>query len=395
MLYTHLISFFGVAGLRFLRPLCAAFSYQATASHQPALPAPYNLSVVTLGNAPFLTDRVQDTFFEDNPLIAATLQSRTQQKYGVALENLRTSTFASISSALPLDHRLYIYIHGSYTKNSNPGNRQEMTNLLSIILIMYPSLQGANLDLPKRCLSGWRTLHPSKSSAPFTEDISLALAWRMLARGRIEAALTVLLTFSACLRVSDPLALKMQDIALPGDVCLAAYEALVAGLNIRDVKTARYTGRLQFVKLEDLHTIKLLQAWKSALKRDTGPLVTLTYQSCTTDLKAAFASIALHNVSFTPNSARIGKATHDFISGVTVSQVAVNGRWKSLNFLRYYVTNGRAWLLDTNISREAQNPLIESSISSAPLPCSNSREHRETAPAIATNKIPSHVRTTQ
>ena len=28
---THL--FFGFAGLRFLRPLCAAFSYQATASH--------------------------------------------------------------------------------------------------------------------------------------------------------------------------------------------------------------------------------------------------------------------------------------------------------------------------------------------------------------------------
>ena len=64
---------------------------------------------------------------------------------------------------------------------------------------MYPSLRGANLGLAKRCLSGWRTLHPSKFSAPFTEDISLALAWLMLARGRIEAALTVLLTFSACL----------------------------------------------------------------------------------------------------------------------------------------------------------------------------------------------------
>ena len=90
----------------------------------------------------------------------------------------------------------------------------------------------------------------------------------------------------------------MQDIALPGDVRLAAYGPLVAGLNIRDAKTARYTGRLQYVKLADFHTIKLLQAWKAALKRDTGPLVTLTYQSYTADLKATLASLALHNASF-------------------------------------------------------------------------------------------------
>ena len=71
-------------------------------------------SLVALAQAPFLHHRVADTsflicaeeFFEDNPLIAATLQPRTQQKYAVALENFRTSSFASLPYAIPLDHRL-------------------------------------------------------------------------------------------------------------------------------------------------------------------------------------------------------------------------------------------------------------------------------------------------
>ena len=55
------------------------------------------------------------------------------------------------------------------------------------------------------------------------------------------------------------------------------------------------------------------ETFKTALNRDTGPLLTLTYQTYTTGLKAALASLALHNASFTSHSASIDKATHDFI----------------------------------------------------------------------------------
>lgn len=53
----------------------------------------------TLAQAPLSTDRSCDTsylvcaeeFFEDNPLIAATLQPRTRHVYSIALENFRGS----------------------------------------------------------------------------------------------------------------------------------------------------------------------------------------------------------------------------------------------------------------------------------------------------------------
>lgn len=72
---------------------------------QPAIRPTPNPLVVELGNEPFLTDPVFDTsflifaeeFFEDNQLIAGTIQPRKPQKYAAARENFRTSTFAAIS----------------------------------------------------------------------------------------------------------------------------------------------------------------------------------------------------------------------------------------------------------------------------------------------------------
>ena len=55
----------------------------------------------------------------------------------------------------------------------------------------------------------------------------------------------------------------------------------------------------------------------------------------------------------------MGKATQDYVPGIPVDQIAVNGRWKPLNSLRYYVTNGRTWLLDTAIPRYAQQRILE------------------------------------
>ena len=163
--------------------LCLFYNIATPQTHQQ------HFSLVALAQAPFLHHRVADTsflicaeeFFEDNPLIAATLQPCTQQKYAVALENFRTSSFASPPYVIPLDHRLCMYIQNSYTKKPTPGNRQEMASLLCMILIMYPFLRGANLRLSKRCLSGWRSLQPSKSSAPFTKTVGVWGIWLLLA----------------------------------------------------------------------------------------------------------------------------------------------------------------------------------------------------------------------
>ena len=238
-----------------------------------------------------------------------------------------------------------------------------MASLLRMILIMYFSQRGANLGLSKRCLSGWRSLQPSKSSAPFTKTITLALEWHMVVQGNCKAAIVILTTFAACLRVSESLLIEIQDIAFAGDARIAGYEHSTAGINIKDAKTARYTGRLQFVKLDDPQTIKIIQAWTKVTNRKTGRMVTLNYQRYTANLETALSSLDLQNSQFTSHSAalaaRIGKATQDYINGFPVDQIAINGRWKSINSLRHYVTNGRSWLLDTHIPAAAQNRISE------------------------------------
>lgn len=257
-----------------------------------------------------------------------------------------------------------------------------MANLLRILILMVPLLRGNHLGLARRCITGWRVLCPSKSSAPFTKDIALALAWRLVSTRKPDAACVLFTTFSACLRVSESLALQISDIALPGDARLASYGPLIAGLNVRDAKTARYTGRLPFVKVDDRDAIKFLQAWIPSTNQASGPLVFLTYQAYAADLKEALAAYGLQNAPFTSHSARIGKATQDYVTGVPVDQIAINGRWKSLNSLRYYVTNGRAWLLDKNIPPATQQRLADAARKMQHL------IHRAPRPAIGFN--PNH-----
>ena len=185
------------------------------------------------------------------------------------------------------------------------------------------------------------------------------LSWFLLASGTPEAAYIRLTTFCGCLRVSEALAFCINDIALPEDVRLASYGPRLAGLNIRDAKTARYTVSLQFVKIDDTDAIQFLQACISSSKQITGPLVRLTCRTYATDLKEAVAAFGLQNALFTSHFARIGKATQDYVAGIPVDQIAVNGRWKSLNSLQYYVTNGCAWLLDTKIPPATQQRLAD------------------------------------
>ena len=107
-------------------------------------------TIVALAQAPFHSSHTPDAsfllsageFFEETALIAATLQSRTQKRYAVALENFRSSSFASLPAALPLDHRLCMYIQDCLTQNSRPRHCQELANLVCMILIIYPALRG-------------------------------------------------------------------------------------------------------------------------------------------------------------------------------------------------------------------------------------------------------------
>lgn len=179
---------------------------------------PYSSTISALAQNPQLVGGLPrpsfvicaEDFFEDKPVIAATLQPRTQQKYSTALENFRTSPCANLSCDLLTDHCLCLYIQNAFTRNPTLGNRQEMFNLICIILIIYPSLWGANSGLSKSCISGWRAQKPASSSSPCGKDKVRAVAWSLLSSEYITAAATVKTTFFACLQVSGALALRIE-----------------------------------------------------------------------------------------------------------------------------------------------------------------------------------------
>ena len=335
--------------------------YQRNQTTSQALfPSTFN-TIRTLSAAPFFRTyspqpqylASAEEFFEENLLIAATLKPTTQTKYAIALENFKASTVANDPTHLSLDQRLAIHIQERYIANPRPGQRQEMSNLICIVALMYPSVK-QDLGLARRCLSGWKTLKPSRSSAPFTKEIVLALAWVMVTNGKIESATVLLTSFSACLRVSEALNITWRRVALPGDLRLAAYPAGTAGVNIQDAKTSRYTGKLQFVKLADQHGINLLSALKQRYPQNIGRIAPISYQRYTDDLRQSLEHFQLEETPFTTHSARIGKATEDYIRG---EQIAINGRWKSMASLRYYLNNGRAWILNTPITSNQQRTL--------------------------------------
>ena len=140
---------------------------------------------------------------------------------------------------------------------------------------------------------------------------------------------------------------------------LETYPAGTAGINIRDAKTSRYTGKLQFVKISDTDGVKYLAALHRSHAKTSDYIAPITYQKYAQDLRPSLRSFNLHETPFTSHSARIGKATEDFIKGEPVEKIAINGRWKSINSLRYYVNNGRAWVLNTPLSSNQQKNIAE------------------------------------
>ena len=205
---------------------------------------------------------------------------------------------------------------------------------------MYPSAK-LEMCLAQTFISGWKALKPARSSAPFMKDLVFALACKKVIHGRKAAATVLLTSFSACLYVFDSLKITWQSVVLSGDLRMAAYPPGMAGVNIHDAKTSRYTDKFQFVKVPDQNNIKLLSALKHRSNANTARIAQISYQQYTDELRQSFKHFQLHETPFTIHSARIGRATDDCIRGEPVEQIAINGRLTSLSSLRYYLNNGR------------------------------------------------------
>lgn len=161
-------------------------------------------------------------------------------------------------------------------------------------------------------------------------------------------------TSSICVSSIDT-AIKRHLVAFPGDLRILGPGISVGGVNVEESKTSP----LQFEPLKDTAVLELLG--KFSKKPGTkGKLFNLTYARLLADIKSTGAEFRFINTAFCRHSSRIGGALQDYLAGTPVESIAITGRWKAIESLRYYLRNGRAWLMKLNCSPSMQSTLRSS-----------------------------------
>lgn len=263
---------------------------------------------------------------------------------------------ASLPYAITLDKPLAAYIQERFISDSRPSQRQKMSNLICMLLIMHPCLR-SELGMSQRSLNGWKHLKLIIPAAPLTQQMCFAFAWKLLLTQGFRAAAVLLISFAACLRVAEALKLTWHDVAFPGDIRLFAFEKGTAGINIMDAKTSRKTGKLQFVAVQWHEVIAFLKLLNAAYPQQQRISGTLSYPAYVKTIKSIAKKYNLKNARITTHFARIGKALDSYLRGTSVQQIAIDGRWKSPNSLQYYLDNGRAWLLNMGVNPTSETQL--------------------------------------
>ena len=265
-----------------------------------------------------------EAFLDHNHLLAQTLSSATTKKYAQSVKNFCSSPIAKYDSVLSLDNRIAAYIQNSHLKNATAASRQEMAHLLSTIKIMFPEV-GGSLYLSRRCLTGWKLLLPAKSATPITRKMALTFCWDFMKENKYSQAAVLLICFAGMLRVSEALNLRWNDVAFPGDIRLSSFGRRVAGVNIRDSKTWRTSGKLQFVCIYDLQIIQFLRIYKKKTFHSPKFAGKLTYSFYLKDLKRVANKFGFRDTRISAHSTRIGKATEEWCNRVPVEEIAIKG----------------------------------------------------------------------
>lgn len=135
-------------------------------------------------------------------------------------------------------------------------------------------------------------------------------------------------------------------MAFPGDVRLSSCGSLVSGVNIFIAKTFRKTHRMQFVAITYPNIVVYLVLYKTKKPQQRLFVQNVSLQAYLQTIKSAAVAFKIPNSKITTHSARICMATEDYINEVSIERIAINGRWKLLASMRYYLDIGKSWILN-------------------------------------------------
>jgi integrase len=272
------------------------------------------------------------------------------------------------SSAREVDYAFEAFLHSFYAARKGKGLALARNALFGLFLF-YPHLR-LSLPLSRRALKGWEKLCPSVSHPPLSWELAVLLSVQLIVSTSnltlgVSAAVGVLLAWEAYLRVGELCGLQVGDIlfkdtgsifktSIPARFTrtspgapkrLKAFSSSAVLVSLRLASTK--TGPNQWAQVRSPLVAALLASFmniRSALGLSlapSAPLFPFSSASFRIEMARVGASFALSPL-FTPHSLRHGHATADYEAGATVQDIAVRGRWRTLDSLLIYVQSGPA-----------------------------------------------------
>lgn len=279
---------------------------------------------------------------DPNFLINASVGSATAVEYSkavtgllewMALEGLRPRSLSSLDNAVA-EYFLHLYFDGV-----EGSGRQLAANTVAGIHLRIPRARN-RLHRTYLSLKGWKRLVPPVPAPPFTWDTALAVAASLQHQGLPEMASGLLLSFDAYLRVSELCNLRKADVADFNDPRIGRNTSMY--LRLRDAKT----GKNQWVSVKRVELVLLIRC---LLKGKSAETRVFDFSPAAFRRRLRKTCCALGLPNYTPHSLRHGGATCDHLSGVTLEDIMLRGRWASSSSARRYIQAGRALLLSTQV----------------------------------------------
>ena len=282
-------------------------------------------------------------------LMAASVKPATARQYKTGLDKFIRFIHLShtpINTPREMDCAMTAFIAKEYSEG---GAKSTCVNALSAIAMVTHDF---SFRLALRSLRGWGRVQPAVQRPPMPKEVMVVMVETFIMKADIHMAALVLLGFYGFLRISEPLAMKWEDVSPPSRLAMSG-----EGGAIRLPKSK--TGSNQSIRMSSRLFWRLMRQ----LRDQAGTIAPLTgderifnmsYPKVADKLKATLVEIGVGHFKLTCHSMRHGGATSHFLETGDIGYIQAQGSWASMRSLRNYVQSGKSLLLALAIPREVK-----------------------------------------
>ena len=280
-----------------------------------------------------------------------SLEETTKKVYLKAFERFQKTVDLNKLSLNTFDTTLADYGQFLFEDDPRPCSRIQLERVSCFSLFAHPELKGT-LHRTNRLTKSWKKLKPPSSASPLSKEIMLAFTHYFLSQNEKPAAICILLSWGALLRISETRHLYRRDVSLPTDLRAHSTNPNEIGIALHSTKT----GPDQYAFIRDT-TIVRLASWLLENMSSEAIVAPLRYDQFNDSLRSASAYFGLHGHNITSHSNLIGGALHQYMNNVPVADIAIAGRWSFIDSLNHYLKNGRKWLANLQLSKASHEKI--------------------------------------